>query len=104
MPNARLLGGDPIVNMDPKSAAIREDSRGEALRERYFVWMILLVTTITYISTVRFDFVYDDFPQITYNPFLRAWHYVPQYFVSSVWKQMAPTTPGNYYRPLFLLL
>jgi len=28
---------------------------------------------------------------------------VPQYFVSSVWKQMTPLTPGSYYRPLFLL-
>src|SRR4029077_17982250 len=62
------------------------------------------VTAITYVGTIRFDFVYDDDPQIVHNPFLRAWHYVPQYFVSSVWKQMAPLTPGNYYRPFFLLL
>ncbi len=90
--------------MDTKPLVITAESRVAALRERYFVWMVLLVTAITYVATLRFDFVYDDFPQIVFNPFLRAWHYAPQYFVSSVWKQMAPSTPGNYYRPMFLLL
>jgi len=65
--------------------------------------MLLLITAITYVATLRFDFVYDDFPQIAYNPFLKAWRYVPQFFVSSVWKQMSPLTPGSYYRPLFLV-
>jgi protein O-mannosyl-transferase len=85
------------------TAISSEESRMAAAREKYFVWMLLLVTAVTYVGTIRFDFVYDDDPQIVHNPFLRAWHYVPQYFVSSVWKQMAPLTPGNYYRPLFLL-
>jgi len=65
--------------------------------------MLLLITAITYVATLRFDFVYDDFPQIAYNPFLKTWRYVPQFFVSSVWKQMSPLSPGSYYRPLFLL-
>jgi tetratricopeptide (TPR) repeat protein len=81
-----------------------EDSRIAAPREKYFVWMILLVTAVTYLGTVRFGFVYDDNPQIVNNPILRAWHYVPQYFASSVWKQMAPLISENYYRPIFLLL
>jgi protein O-mannosyl-transferase len=83
------------------------DERGaslEPVQEKYFAWMVLLVTAMTYLGTVRFDFVYDDYPQIIFNPFVKAWHYVPQYFVSSVWKQMSPFAPGNYYRPLFLLL
>jgi len=93
-----------MAKMGMNSTPGTDDSRSPALHEKYFVGMILLVTAITYAATIRFDFVYDDFPQIVYNPFLRAWHYAPQYFVSSVWKQMAPLTPGNYYRPLFLLL
>src|SRR5579863_7758387 len=92
-----------MVKMAMKSTATTNDSPIAALHEKYFVWMVLLVTAITYAGTIRFDFVYDDFPQIVYNPFLRAWHFVPQFFVSSVWKQMSPSTPGNYYRPLFLL-
>jgi len=76
----------------------------EPLREKYFLWMVLCATAITYLGVLRFDFDYDDYPQIVFNPFVRAWNFVPQYFVSSVWKQMSPFAPGNYYRPLFLLL
>lgn len=93
-----------MVKMATNSAAIHEDSPVAPARERYFVWMLLLVTAITYVGTIRFDFVYDDYPQIVYNPFLKAWHFVPQYFVNSVWKHVAPSSVGNYYRPLFLLL
>jgi len=91
------------VKMAMNSTDGTEGSRTAALHEKYFVWMALLVTAITYLGTIRFDFAYDDYSQIVHNPFLRAWHYVPQFFVSSVWKQMAPLTPGNYYRPLFLV-
>ncbi len=90
--------------MATDTSTVTVDSRKATLHEKYFVWMLLLVSAITYVGTIRFDFVYDDFPQIVHNPFIRAWNYVPQYFVSSVWKQMAPLTPGNYYRPLFLVL
>ena len=75
----------------------------DPVQEKRFVWMILLVTAVTYSGALRFDFTYDDYPQIVFNPFIKAWNYVPQYFVSSVWKQMSPFAPGNYYRPLFLL-
>ena len=76
----------------------------DPIRGKYFVWMVLVATAVTYLGTVRFDFTYDDYPQVMFNPFVKAWNFVPQYFVSSVWKQMAPFSPGNYYRPLFLLL
>lgn len=76
----------------------------DPIREKYFVWAVLFATAVTYLGTVRFDFTYDDYPQALFNPFVKAWHFVPQYFVSSVWKQTSPFSPGNYYRPLFLLL
>src|SRR5215469_3409860 len=81
-----------------------ESAGVSALQEKYFGWMILAISAITYLGTVRFDFAYDDYPQIVFNPFVRAWHFVPSYFVSSVWKQLYPFAPGNYYRPLFLVL
>jgi tetratricopeptide (TPR) repeat protein len=90
--------------MDIKPKVSAENSPLSPLHEQYFVWMVLLITALTYMATMRFDFVYDDYPQIVFNPFLRAWHFVPQYFVSQVWKHMAPSTPGNYYRPVFLVL
>jgi tetratricopeptide (TPR) repeat protein len=92
------------VEMATNSTQRGETSRGGTIQEKYFAWMVLAITAVTYVSTLRFDFVYDDYPQIVFNPFVKAWHYVPEYFVSSVWKQMAPFAPGNYYRPLFLLL
>lgn len=61
-----------MVKMAMKSAATTNDSPIAPVHEKYFVWMVLLVTAITYVGTIRFDFVYDDFPQIVYNPFLRA--------------------------------
>src|SRR5579863_5785271 len=90
--------------MATESTTTTAESRATSLREKYIVRILLLVTAVTYLGTIRFDFVYDDFPQIVNNPFLRSWHYTPQYFVSSVWKQMAPSSYGNYYRPLFLFL
>jgi protein O-mannosyl-transferase len=92
-----------MVNMATEFTATADTARLTSLREKYIVRILLLVTAVTYAGTIRFEFVYDDFPQILNNPFLRAWRYAPQYFVSSVWKHMAPTSPGNYYRPLFLL-
>jgi Flp pilus assembly protein TadD len=92
-----------MVNMATEITAMTDDSRIAALREKYIVRILLLVTAVTYVGTIRFDFVYDDFPQIVNNPFLRAWHYAPRFFISSVWKQMAPGAVGNYYRPIFLM-
>lgn len=89
--------------MEPNRSERNESSQGEGLREKYFVAVILFITAITYLGTLRFGFVYDDDPQIRNNPFIKAWQFVPQYFVSSVWKQLYPMMPGNYYRPLFFL-
>jgi tetratricopeptide (TPR) repeat protein len=93
-----------MLNMATEFTATVDTARLTSLREKYIVRILLLVTAVTYVGTIRFDFVYDDFPQIVNNPFLKAWRYAPQYFVSSVWKQLAPSLPGHYYRPLFLLL
>lgn len=69
----------------------------------YRLAAVLFITGVTYLGTIRFGFVYDDFQQILLNPFLKSWRYVPQYFASSIWKQLFPFDPGNYYRPMFLL-
>ena len=89
--------------MEANSSKRRESSRGEGLREVYFLGMVLFITAFTYFGTLRFGFVYDDGPQIRNNPYIKSWQFVPQYFVSSVWKKLYPLIAGNYYRPLFLL-
>jgi len=73
------------------------------LRKWYFPGFALLVTLVTYLGTLRYEFVFDDDPQIRNNPFVRSWGYVPQYFYSSVWKNIYPLVSGNYYRPMFQL-
>ena len=89
--------------MQPNSSVGAKSSLSEGLRELYFLAAVLFVTAFTYLATLQYGFVYDDEAQIRTNPFARSWHYVPQYFVSSVWKQLYPLAPGNYYRPMFLL-
>ena len=89
--------------MGTRSPKREESSEVQGLRERYYLAAVLFVTSIAYLGTLQFLFVYDDLHQIVFNPFIKSWRYVPQYFVSSVWKQMSPLLPGNYYRPLFLL-
>jgi tetratricopeptide (TPR) repeat protein len=90
--------------MATESKTRTEESRLATLREQYFVWFILLITAASYAGTLRFEFVFDDTPQIIENPLIRAWHYVPQYFFSPVWKQMGAFVLSNYYRPIFVLL
>jgi protein O-mannosyl-transferase len=89
---------------DMKSTLTDQTFRPAEARERQCLWFILVITAITYLGTLRFEFVYDDGPQIVSNPFLKAWRYVPQYFVSDVWKQVFPMSPSNYYRPLFVVM
>jgi cytochrome c-type biogenesis protein CcmH/NrfG len=89
--------------MGANSSQGNEGSHSEGLREKYILGVVLFITAITYLGTLRFGFAYDDEPQIRTNPFIKSWQYVPEYFVSSVWKQVFPLTSGNYYRPMFLL-
>jgi tetratricopeptide (TPR) repeat protein len=77
-------------------------SRETPRQDRHFIFVLLTLTAITYLGTLRFDFVYDDNGQIIDNPFIKSWQYVPQYFVSSAWKHLLPLAAGTYYRPLFL--
>ena len=61
------------------------------------------IAFLAYVPTLGFQFVYDDKPQITQNPAIRAWHYLPNYFTSHVWAELYPHVGGDYYRPVFLL-
>ncbi len=89
--------------MEINSSGNSEDRHGQVLHEWYFIGVVLFITAITYLGTLGFGFVYDDDPQIASNPFVKSWHYVPQYFASSVWKYLSPLVHGNHYRPIFLL-
>jgi len=89
------MTGTESSNPDPNSRAPRTP-------ERYYIRIVLLLTALTYLGSIRFEFVSEDYPQIIFNPFIKAWHYVPQYFIGSVWRQLYRSEPGSYFRPLFL--
>ena len=80
--------------------SIHKDARPQ---ERYFVGLLLVITAMTYLDTLKYDFVYDDIGQILLNPFIKSWSYLPRYFLSPLWQHASPQALGNYYRPLFLL-
>src|ERR1700737_2367970 len=87
----------------PKSPLVHPEFPKTASVDRYFIFVVLVFTATTYLNTLQFGFVYDDNGQIGDNPFIKSWRYVPQYFVSSVWKHMLPLAVGSYFRPLFLI-
>lgn len=70
---------------------------------RMLILLMLLVVSLTYIGTLRFDFVSDDETQITGNRFLQSWSYVPRFFTGHAWSHIRPESQGNYYRPIALL-
>src|SRR5437868_1513928 len=63
--------------------------------------LIALLTLATYADTLRFKFVYDDYPQIVVNPRLTSWHYLPQFFTTDVWSHFFANAAIHYYRPFF---
>lgn len=65
-----------------------------------FLGIVLGVTLLAYLPTLRFDFVYDDVFVLVRNPTIRAWHFLPGYFARQVWGDQGPTL---YYRPGFLV-
>ena len=70
---------------------------------QFLLWLALALTLLTFIGTLRFEFVFDDLSQIVSNPHVQSGQYVGSYFTEQVWGHLYPGQPGDYYRPLFLL-
>lgn len=99
------------MNRD-KGSNNRIDPAPESVKRRLFHWLrskyaipslVIALTFLAYVGTLRFEFVYDDIGQIVENKFVQSWQHVPLYFTEHVWHHQSPTVPGNYYRPVFLL-
>jgi tetratricopeptide (TPR) repeat protein len=69
----------------------------------YLIVALLALTAVGYVSTLAFQFVYDDEAQIVGNVLIEKWRYVPYYFNMQVWAHVNPHQAGNYYRPVFML-
>ena len=65
--------------------------------------LILTCVFLSYLGTLRFQFVHDDRFQILGNTWLRSWKYLPRYFSADVWAFNHPVFRGTFYRPIFLL-
>jgi hypothetical protein len=63
--------------------------------------LVLVVAAAVYVTTLSFDFVFDDTPQIVQSQPNLTWTRVPVYFKTHVWQYISPY-PTNYYRPLFM--
>jgi tetratricopeptide (TPR) repeat protein len=72
------------------------------MQKRVVLSAILLFVFILFLPSVRYGLVHDDMGQISLNPRLTAWSYVPGYFTSDVWAHL-PANYHGYYRPLFLV-
>lgn len=81
--------------------AVRASERSTLARVAPF--LVLAASFLAYAAVSGFGFVYDDEAQIVHDAFVQHWHFVPSYFVSHVWQYFAPHSPGNYYRPVFLI-
>src|SRR5580658_10404969 len=72
-----------------------------ALRYQLALCVALLVTAAVYLQAAFFQFVYDDFGQIVYNPKIKSWSLALTYFRSHVWSQSMDL--ALYYRPLYMI-
>lgn len=88
---------------EPGLGSGQEAFEGGGRKEPLVLGVILALTLLLYLPTIKFEFVYDDVGRIVQNPFVQSWHYFPKYFTTHVWKNLYPLDPGNYYRPFFLL-
>jgi hypothetical protein len=62
---------------------------------------LILITSVIYLRTLSFGFLYDDTSQIAQNPTIRSWSYLPHYFTQHIWGYSDVWT--NLYRPIFLI-
>ncbi len=64
--------------------------------------LLVLLTAITYVGTLSYEFVWDDNWLIVNNPLLREWSRLPALLVSDFWNG-EPALERSYYRPLVSL-
>ncbi len=68
--------------------------------------VLVLLSAIPYLNTLRNGFVYDDTTQVLNNPYVRSFHHVREIFTTTVWSYRggAEATATAYYRPMMMLL
>jgi protein O-mannosyl-transferase len=74
---------------------------GPRLHPKPKLWLagVLVLTFLTFSSTLTFGWVYDDAPQIPGNPDLR-WHRLAYLFTHHLWASASGIAEARFYRPL----
>lgn len=85
------------------SVRASNDQLARLVQPWVLVLLVLFITVVAYIGTLRFEFVSDDEAQILGNRFFQSWSYVPRFFTGHAWSHIRPEAVGNYYRPIALL-
>ena len=78
-------------------------TRSFTVVNRSLILIVLVITLVAFVGSLRYDFVYDDVEQIVGNRYVHSWHYLPRFFTEHVWGHLNSSSPGTYYRPIFLL-
>ena len=66
--------------------------------------VVLYLTTLIYLRTVLFDYIYDDNILITLNPQMESWRLIPSFFTHSFWSYLEIPRVVDYYRPLVMVV
>lgn len=74
------------------------------LQPKVLIRVVLYLTTLIYLRTVLFDYVYDDTVLITLNPWMESWKQVPQLLTHSFWGFLDIPRSIDFYRPLVSLV
>ena len=74
------------------------------MRPQVLIRVVLYVTTLIYLRTALFDYVYDDSVLITLNPWMESWKQVPQLLTHSFWGFLEVPRTIDFYRPLVSLV
>jgi tetratricopeptide (TPR) repeat protein len=77
------------------------NSVGPVSAQTLVLGAVLAIIAAIYLQAALFDFAYDDFGQIVYNPGIQSWYLALKYFTSQVWAQVGGIS--YYYRPVFML-
>lgn len=83
-----------------KSASGNETAVAYFRRPVVLLTAIAAVTFLIYLSTLSYEFVWDDHMQVESNPLILSWKALPHAFQKNLWYQITPE--GSYYRPFFI--
>jgi protein O-mannosyl-transferase len=100
------LGATSIPSLDhaamPLTARLQAWSRW-FVQPAVLIRVVLYLTTLVYIRTALFDYVYDDTVLITLNPGMESWKLIPSFFTHSFWSFLEIPRVIDFYRPLVMV-